>query len=108
MFNMKDAPTPPPPSLMQQAYDELPPLRVFKVRRVQPDADFAIEEIILEAHEVGETTSGSLLFFILVPIDIMHEGKPNVGIVKRTKRGFAHQGWEDYEEVFENPSLLVH
>lgn len=87
----------PPPQIQQH---DIPPLRTFLVRRMQPVPSKArydvVEEITIEAHEVESGASGSIRFL---------EGvyDPAVSAVRgRIKRAFA--SYLDYEEVFE-PTL---
>lgn len=80
---------------------EAPPKRTFKVTR--PGT-----EVVIEAHAVDETPSGSLMFFeygfAVTPTGFKPESK--------LRRSLAAGTWTDLEEVFvvrpQRSSLIIH
>lgn len=85
----------------QEPVIELPPLRLFRVRRYSP-CNEAVEEILIEAHTVSFNSAGNLLQFGVVAVD------PYRGPTEFIRRCF--NGWIDYEEELryqERPSGIV-
>lgn len=80
---------------------ELPPLRHFRVTRYIPDGS-GVGTLDVFAHGI-QWESGCLMFSIGVVI----EPEPGqFGVISQMIRGFKE--WIDYEEIIEQPSMLVH
>lgn len=72
----------------------VPPYRTFKVTRADNS------EVVIEAHAVDETPSGSIMFFEYgFEVSNAKESETGFKPVSKMRRSFAVGTWTDLEEV---------